>query len=224
MAPIMDDMDLQFWHLSDSYSFSTGGGDSLEIQCSVWGEIWFGKWIHNPQLGRDHTVPTLTEADKDDLAKWLDAYPNMGVYIAVNGELESLNAGSEANGGHDIQERMPPDLTPEGESFTAPDWEPSGQYVYINDRNAAVPYHKQIETSDQAWNHNCYNIPIRLSAASLDDLPSAPATQCQGRKPKLGVEGSGRGRVVISGNNVLSVFDSELGRMDFSATTACRLR
>ena len=141
----------------------------------------------------------------------------MGLYIVHNGSLVSINPGSEAKGGRDIQEKMPPDPA------TTP-YTPSGDYWYINDRNAAVRYDKQIEESDQAWNHNCYNIPITLSAQSLDDLPAAPSSTCQGGRPVLGIEGTERGRVIISGNNVLSVFDSQWGRNDYDAATGCRLR
>jgi hypothetical protein len=130
----------------------------------------------------------------------------------------------------DIQEKMPPDETPGGDEFTPPEFTPSGKYLYHNDRNAPVRYDKQIP-SDQAWNFDCVapnenggNMTISLSAKSLDDLPAAPATQCQGKKQRLGIEGTNRGRVVISGNGVLSVFDSELGRMDFETSKMCRLR
>jgi len=138
-----------------------------------------------------------------------------GIYVALNGTLVSINPGSEEKGGHDIQEKMPPENLP----FT-----PSGDYWYINDRNAPVRYDKQIETTDQVWNHNCSNTQITLSAQSLDDLPAAPSVQCQGKRQVYGIEGTGRGRVVMSGNGVLAVFDSSLGRMDFSASTGCRLR
>jgi hypothetical protein len=128
---------------------------------------------------------------------------------------------------------MPPDDTPNGDKFTAPEFTPSGKYWYISDRNAAVRGDKQIEQSDQAWNHNCgdtanksfpQSTAITFSAQSLDDLPAAPAVQCQKRK-RFGVEGSGRGRVVLSGNGVLAVFDSDMGRMDFSTSPrVCKLR
>jgi hypothetical protein len=199
----MDDFDLQRWGLSESYSFGVE-------DCSYWGEIWLGKWLHNPR--RNLRVPTLTEADKDALAEWLDAYPSMGMYIAQGSSLVSINPGAET----DIQEKDSPD--PDKNDFT-----PRGKFWYINDRNAAVRYDKQID-SDQAWNHNCGNIPVTLSAQSLDDLPAAPAWQCQDSRARFGVEGTNRGRIVISGNNVLSVFDSEFGRMDYSASNACKLR
>jgi hypothetical protein len=206
MCPIMDDMDFQQWHLFASYSFS-------DEECSSWGDVWFSRWIHNPQKARDRRPPNLTEADKDRLATWLDAFPMMGIYVALNGKLVSMNPGAEANGGHDIQEKMPPEDMP------------SGKYWYINDRNAPVRFDKQIEETDQAWNHNCSNTRITLSAQSLNDLHAAPAVQCQPKKARYGVEGTGRGRVVLGGNGVLAVFDSDLGRMDFSASSpVCRLR
>ena len=65
---------------------------------------------------------------------------------------------------------------------------------------------------------------ISLTVKSLEDFQGAPAIRCQGKKPVLGVEGTNRGRVVISANNTLIVFDSELGRMDIEATRGCRLR
>jgi hypothetical protein len=192
MAPIMDDIDLQRWHFHERYNYSTGGGEMLEMDCNYEGEMWFGKWIHDPRTRQNRRVPNLTAEDESNLASWLDAYPMMGIYIAQNGSLVSINLGAESNGGRDIQEKMPPD--PATHPYT-----PSGRYWYINDRNAAVRYDKKIYGIDQAWDHNCFNIPVRLSAQSLDGLPAAPATQCQGN----------RGRIVISGNNVLSVFDSE---------------
>jgi hypothetical protein len=204
LCPIMDDMDLQQWHIEASYNYNTGLDDPLADECHYWGDLWFSRWIHNPQS--DRRVPNLTEADKNRLAAWLDAYPMMGIYVALNGKLVSMNPGAESKGGHDIQEKMPP----EGLPFT-----PSGDYWYINDRNAAVRGDKQIEQTDQAWNHNCNSTAITLSAQSLDDIPAAPAVQCKGK----------HGRVVLGGNGVLAVFDSNFGRMDFSTSTkVCRLR
>ena len=201
-----------------SYSHaSPPGSDPLAVKCSYWGELWFGKWIHNPQTKRTKTPPSLLAEDKEELEKWLDAFPMMGIYIMHGDNLVSINPGSEAKGGRDIQEKMPPDpaMTP---------FSPSGDYWYINDRNAPVRYDKQVEESDQAWNHNCGSIPITLSAQSLDDLLAAPSTLCQGKRPQHGIEGVERGRLVIGGNNVLAVFDSSLGRMDFDAATFCQLR
>jgi hypothetical protein len=224
LCPIMDEIDVQRWGIQKSYFYNTGGGGPLDVSCENRGEMWFGKWTHNPHQFRNRRPPTLMKEDADDLARWLESFPNMGIYIALNGALVSINPGAESNGGLDIQEQMPPDDTPDGEEFTAPDDTPSGDYLYINDRNAAVRYDKQIEKSDQAWNHNCGTIPIKFSAQSLDDLPAAPAVQCRGKRPVYGIEGTNRGRVVISGNGVLSVYDSELGRMDFSLTNGCKLR
>ena len=167
-------------------------------------DLQYGRSIH---YSRWHLVPTLTEEDAPALAEWLDAFPLMGVYVAQNGNLVSRNPGAESNGGRDIQEKMPPD--PAENPFT-----PSGGYWYINDRNAAVRYDKQMIA----------NLWVKLSAQSLDDLPAAPAVQCQPKENIYGIEGTNRGRLVISGNNVLSVFDSELGRMDFCASSAGRLR
>jgi hypothetical protein len=165
------------------------------------------------QVDPNRRPPTLTEEDKDWLAQWLAAYPMIGIYVAQNDSLVSINHGAEARGGRDIQERMPPDLTPDGDERTAPPFTPSGDYLYINDRNAPVRYDRRGA-----------GIPVSISARSLGDIAAAPATQCQGNNPVYGVEGTGRGRIVISGNNVLSIFDSDLGRMDFSASNGCRLR
>ena len=211
LAPIFDDIDLQRWSLWASYSRNTE-------DCSFSGEIFIGKWIHN-ESSKLKEAPTLEEKNKQTLAQWFDAYPMMGIYIVHNGLLQSMNAGY----GNDIQEKFPPD-----DAYHTPE----GGYWYINDRNAAVRYDKSITNSDQAWNHDCYNIPITLSAQSLDDLPAAPAQSCQGKKEISCIEGSNRGRIVISGNNVLRIFDSAKdsngneighGKMDFDASTFCQL-
>jgi len=215
LCPIIDDIDAQKWGFHEQYDYGTDAG-----YCRQWGELWFGEWIHNPQASR--TQPTLTEEDKSNFSEWRNANNVIGVYIVHNGALVSLNPGAEDSGGHDIQEKMPPDETPDGLQRTAPPFTPSGGYWYINDRNAAVRYDKQTN-ADQAWNHNCYTIPVTLSAQSLDDLPAAPALHCQPKRPQYGIEGIGRGRIVLSGNGVLAVFDSDLGRMDFSASTGCLL-
>ena len=218
----MDDVDLQRWSIQLHYAYHTE-------DCIYDGTMFMSRWIHHPQE-KINDVPNLTEGDKDTLAAWLDAYPMKGMYIAVNGELLSINPGSESQGGHDIQEKMPPDETPDGEEFTAPQYTPSGRYLYFDDRNAPVRYDKQVVGSDQAWNFDCVapgnggNMRISLTAKSLDDFAAAPATHCQGKRPQVGIEGTNRGRVVISANNTLIVFDSELGRMDIDATRGCRLR
>ena len=201
MAPIMDDIDLQRWSRYLYWSES----DEL---CYREGSLYMGKWIHNPQ--RSHTPPRVQEGTAA-IMQWFNSYPMMGVYIALNDELQSLNAGY----GCDIQEVMPPDPDPA---------DPTGAYWYINDRNAPVRYDKQITNSDQAWPHNCVapspkgNIPITFSALSLEDLPAAPSVSCQNEE-KQGVEGTNRGLVVIGGNNVLRIIDSEFGVYDYDCTT-----
>jgi hypothetical protein len=234
----MDDVDLHRWFVAVDYHFRIPEFPPPGVEsCTYSGSLHLSRWIHNPQ-GRDgrqqtadgrEDVPNLTAGDKDRLAAWLDAYPMQGMYIAVNGELLSLNPGSEANGGRDIQEKMPPDETPDGDEFTAPPFLPSGKYLYYNDRNAPVRGDKQIP-SDRAWNFDCVppnrgggNMTISLSAKSLDDLAAAPAALCQGKRPVLGIEGTNRGRVVIGGNGVMFVFDSNFGRMDYETSKMCRL-
>gem|GEM_PF-4326571 len=185
LCPIMDDIDRQRWHINKRYN------DSDEWGCSYDGELWFGKWIHNPQRAWHRDVPNLTKDDETKLAAWMDAYPLLGIYIAQDGSLISSNPGSAT----DIQE------TPRPANM------PTGRYWYVNDRNAAVRYDKQVEGVDQAWPHNCNNLAITLSGISLDDFHSAPSYVSTG-------DG---GRLVVSGNGVLLVYDSEHGRMDFSA-------
>ena len=143
--------------------------------------------------GQQHP-PMLTAEDKYRLADWLASFPMMGVYVAVDGELVSQNAGAEAKGGRDIQEKMPP----EGKAFT-----PSGEYWYINDRNAAVRYDMPVDRS--------FHTEEKLNVMSLT---AAPFMRCKDKE---------QGRVVISGNSVLSVYDSEQGRLDFCVSTGCRL-
>jgi hypothetical protein len=164
MAPIFDDMDLQRWAISARYDFGTGPtpSDPLAIACRKWGELWFGKWIHNSQ--RLDTAPTLLAEDKERLQKWLDAFPMVGMYIMHGGSLVSLNPGSEEQGGQDIQEKMPPDETPNGPERTAPDFTPSGEYWYVNDRNAPVRFFSRysgISRNDPSGNRQTKGIMKR---------------------------------------------------------------
>ena len=189
MCPIMDDMDLQRWELYDNNTIVSDG-------CITITDYIMKKWIHN--FRRDRRVPNLTEEEKELYANWLAAYPLMGAYIAVNGELLSVNSGAE----RDIQEVASPD--PATHEFT-----PRGGYLYFNDRNAAVRYDKRIQ-SDQEWDYYCNNIYVSLT---LDDLAAAPSIGCQ----------DDGGRIALSGNGVLFVFCSDFGRMDYSASSGRRL-
>jgi len=226
LAPILDDSDIQRFALYNQYSYSTDDG-----YCSYWGETYMGRWIHNAS-SRMTEAPTFEETDhttiRQKLANWLDSYPFVGLYMLHNGSIQTMNSGFAT----DIQEKFLPDADKPS---------PEGNYWYVSDRNSPVRYDKQTG-SDQAWNHSqasaaeingmyCGNILVTLSAMALEDLPGSPALSCQG-KERQGVEGYNRGRIVVAGNNVLLVFDTNQtssgswghGKMCFDASTFRQLK
>jgi hypothetical protein len=102
------------------------------------------KWFPNVQRSDSIAPPNTMPENSESLWKWIEAFPNMGCYVATNGTLVSANAGVDK----DDQEKKAPHKQVPPPSWYNENDAPKGKYLYFNDRNAPTRWDMTILTGD----------------------------------------------------------------------------